>query len=83
MTVRITVSLDVTSVLVNGKEAELLRISERKGKSSFKAIIIPNEAGTCEIVIILYNKDGNASAPTSNSVTVIPKKGRKESVPSV
>ncbi len=83
VTVRITVSLDVTSVLVNGKEAELLRISERKGKSSFKAIIIPNEAGTCEIVIILYNKDGNASAPTSNSVTVIPKKGRKESVPSV
>ena len=75
--VRIRVSLDVTSVLVNGKEAELLRISEKKGHSTFKAVIIPDEAGICEIVITVYDKDGNASAPTSNSVTVMPKKSGK------
>lgn len=75
--VRIRVSLDVTSVLVNGKEAELLRISEKKGQSTFKAVIVPDEAGICEIVITVYDKDGNASAPTSNSVTVIPKKSGK------
>lgn len=75
--VRIRVSLDVTSVLVNGKEAELLRISEKKGHSTFKAVIIPDEAGICEIVITVYDKDGNASAPTSNSVTVMPRKSGK------
>ena len=75
--VRIRVSLDVTSVLVNGKEAELLRISEKKGHSTFKAVIIPDEAGICEIGIPVYDKDGNASAPTSNSVTVMPKKSGK------
>ena len=75
--VRIRVSLDVTSVLVNGKEAELLRISEKKGQSTFKAVIVPDEAGICEIVITVYDKDGNASAPTSNSVTVMPKKSGK------
>ena len=75
--VRIRVSLDVTSVLVNGKEAELLRLSEKKGHSTFKAVIIPDEAGSCEIVITVYDKDGNASAPTSNSVTVMPKKSGK------
>ena len=77
VTVRITASLAVTSVLVNGKEAELLRISEKKGQSTFKAVIIPDEAGICKIVITVYNKDGNASAPTSNSVTVMPKKSGK------
>lgn len=77
VTVRITASLDVTSVLVNGKEAELLRISEKKGQSTFKAVIVPDEAGICEIVITVYDKDGNASAPTSNSVTVMPKKSGK------
>ena len=77
VTVRITASLDVTSVLVNGKEAELLRISEKKGQSTFKAVIIPDEAGICEIVITVYDRDGNASAPTSNSVTVMPKKSGK------
>ena len=75
--VRIRVSLDVAAVLVNGKEAELLRISEKKGHSTFKAVIIPDEAGICEIVITVYDKDGNASAPTSNSVTVMPKKSGK------
>ena len=75
--VRIRVSLDVTSVLVNGKEAELLRISEKKGQSTFKAVIVPDEAGICEIVITVYDKGGNASAPTSNSVTVMPKKSEK------
>mgnify|MGYP004658203511 FL=1 len=75
--VRIRVSLDVAAVLVNGKEAELLRISEKKGQSTFKAVIVPDEAGICEIVITVYDKDGNASAPTSNSVTVIPKKSGK------
>ncbi len=75
--VRITVSLDVTSALVNGKDAELLRISEKKGNSTFKAVIIPDEAGICEIVITVYDKDGNASAPTSNSITVMPKKSVK------
>ena len=75
--VRIRVSLDVAAVLVNGKEAELLRISEKKGQSTFKAVIIPDEAGICEIVITVYDKDGNASAPTSNSVTVMPKKSGK------
>ena len=75
--VRIRVSLDVTSVLVNGKEAELLRISEKKGQSTFKAVIVPDEAGICEIVITVYDKGGNASAPTSNSVTVMPKKSGK------
>ena len=77
VTVRITASLDVTSVLVNGKEAELLRISEKKGQSTFKAVIVPDEAGICEIVITVYDKGGNASAPTSNSVTVMPKKSEK------
>ena len=77
VTVRITASLDVTSVLVNGKEAELLRISEKKGQSTFKAVIVPDEAGICEIVITVYDKGGNASAPTSNSVTVMPKKSGK------
>lgn len=75
--VRIRVSLDVASVLVNGKEAELLRISEKKGQSTFKAVIVPDEAGICEIVITVYDRDGNASAPTSNSVTVMPKKSGK------
>ena len=75
--VRIRVSLDVAAVLVNGKEAELLRISEKKGQSTFKAVIVPDEAGICEIVITVYDKDGNASAPTSNSVTVMPKKSGK------
>lgn len=75
--VRIRVSLDVAAVLVNGKEAELLRISEKKGQSTFKAVIVPDEAGICEIVITVYDKDGNASAPTSNSVTVMPKKSEK------
>ena len=75
--VRIRVSLDVAAVLVNGKEAELLRISEKKGHSTFKAVIIPDEAGICEIVITVYDKGGNASAPTSNSVTVMPKKSGK------
>ena len=75
--VRIKVSLDVAAVLVNGKEAELLRISEKKGQSTFKAVIVPDEAGICEIVITVYDKDGNASAPTSNSVTVMPKKSGK------
>ena len=77
VTVRITASLDVAAVLVNGKEAELLRISEKKGQSTFKAVIVPDEAGICEIVITVYDKDGNASAPTSNSVTVMPKKSGK------
>ena len=77
VTVRITASLDVTSVLVNGKEADLLRISEKKGQSTFKAVIIPDEVGICEIVITVFDKDGNASAPTSNSVTVMPKKSGK------
>lgn len=75
--VRIRVSLDVAAVLVNGKEAELLRISEKKGQSTFKAVIVPDEAGICEIVITVYDKGGNASAPTSNSVTVMPKKSEK------
>ena len=75
--VRIRVSLDVAAVLVNGKEAELLRISEKKRQSTFKAVIVPDEAGICEIVITVYDKDGNASAPTSNSVTVMPKKSGK------
>ena len=75
--VRIRGSLDVAAVLVNGKEAELLRISEKKGQSTFKAVIVPDEAGICEIVITVYDKDGNASAPTSNSVTVMPKKSGK------
>lgn len=75
--VRIRVSLDVAAVLVNGKEAELLRISEKKGQSAFKAVIVPDEAGICEIVITVYDKGGNASAPTSNSVTVMPKKSEK------
>ena len=75
--VRIRVSLDVAAVLVNGKEAELLRISEKKGQSTFKAVIVPDEAGICEIVITVYDKGGNASAPTSNSVTVMPKKSGK------
>ena len=75
--VRIRVSLDVAAVLVNGKEAELLRISEKKGQSAFKAVIVPDEAGICEIVITVYDKGGNASAPTSNSVTVMPKKSGK------
>lgn len=75
--VRIRVSLDVAAVLVNGKEAELLRISEKKGQSTFKAVIVPDEAGICEIVITIYDKGGNASAPTSNSVTVMPKKSGK------
>ncbi len=75
--VRIRVSLDVAAVLVNGKEAELLRISEKKGQSTFKAVIVPDEAGICEIVITVYDKDGNASAPTSNSVTVMLKKSGK------
>lgn len=72
--VRIKVSLDVTSVLVNGKEAELLRISEKKGHSTFKAVIVPEEAGVCEIVVTVYNEDGTASAPITNSVTVVPRK---------
>ena len=75
--VRIRVSLDVAAVLVNGKEAELLRISEKKRQSTFKAVIVPDEAGICEIVITVYDKGGNASAPTSNSVTVMPKKSEK------
>lgn len=75
--VRIRVSLNVTSVMVNGEEAELLRVSEKKGHSTFKAVIVPDEAGICEIVITVYDKDGNASAPTSNSVTVMPKKSGK------
>ncbi len=75
--VRIRVSLDVAAVLVNGKEAELLRISEKKGQSTFKAVIVPDEAGICEIVITVYDKGGNASALTSNSVTVMPKKSEK------
>ena len=75
--VRIRVSLDVAAVLVNGKEAELLRISEKKGQSTFKAVIVPDEAGICEIVITVYDKGGNASAPTSNSGTVMPKKSEK------
>lgn len=75
--VRIRVSLDVTSVLVNGKKAELLRISEKNGQSTFKTVIIPDEAGICEIVVTVFDKDGNASAPASNSVTIMPKKSGK------
>lgn len=71
--VRITVSLDVASVLVNGEKAELLRISEKKGHSTFKAVIIPGEAGVCEIVVTVYDRDGNPSAPVTNSVTVMPR----------
>ncbi len=63
--------------VLGGKEAELLRISEKKGHSTFKAVIIPDEAGSCEIVITVYDRDGNASAPTSNSVTIMPKKSGK------
>lgn len=77
VTVRVTVSLDVSSVLVNGENADLLRISEKKGNSTFKAVIIPNEAGTCEIVVTVYNRSGSASAPSVNSITVLPKSSGK------
>ena len=72
--VRIKVSLDVAADLAKGKEAELLRIGERNGQSTFKVIIFPDEAGICEIVVTVYNNGEDPSAPTSNSVTVLPKK---------
>lgn len=75
--VRIKVSLDVTSVLVNGEEAELLRVSEKKGYSTYKAVLVPEEAGNFEISVTASDRDGNASVSLSNSVTVVPRKGGK------
>lgn len=65
-----TTSTDVSSIIVNGTPATLMRTNTRTGQSIWKAVITPAEVGTATMEIVAFDATGVSSEAQYIDITV-------------
>ncbi|MDO5293414.1 MAG: SUMF1/EgtB/PvdO family nonheme iron enzyme [bacterium] len=71
LVVKLSSSADVAAVNINGEAAEKIFEGTKKDAVTWKAVLTPTKAGNYTVKAIAYNEDSVASAPITQTVTVL------------